>query len=40
MLIIIIIIVIIYGNFIFNSSYLGVLRDGNPLQEYKFLNKG
>ena len=44
-MLIIIIIVIIYGIFIFvyflnfNSSYLGVLRDGNPLQDYKFLNK-
>ena len=41
-MLIIIIVVIIYDFFLFlfNSSYLGVLRDGNPLQDYKFLNKG
>ena len=41
-MLIIIIVIIIYGIFIFifNLSYLGVLRDGNPLQDYKFLNKG
>ena len=29
----------LFFNFFFYSSYLGVLRDGNPLQDYKFLNK-
>ena len=37
-LMLIIIIIIIFG--IFYSFYLGVLRDGNPFQDYKFLNKG
>ena len=38
-IIIIIILLLLFMEF-FYSFYLGVLRDGNPLQDYKFLNKG